>query len=204
MAALSGSQPKVLVFGYGSNGVAQLRARCSNPTLTLRPARLPDHARVFCLRSPRWGQGGVASLAPAPHQHCLGSVAELSVKEKELLERAHRDADERSRREAEERVARAKAKASAEAGEEERLRSTREHVIEKILNVSCTRCGQAFCDFSGCFALKCSRCNAGICAYCTADVGVDAHRHIAHCPAAKEVLAWQAKGKDGKSKVKKR
>ena len=106
--------------------------------------------------------------------------------------------------EAEERVARAKAEASAEAGEEERLRSAREHVIEKILNVSCTRCAQAFCDFSGCFALKCSRCNAGICAYCTADVGVDAHGHIAHCPAAKEVLAWQAKGKDGKGKVKKR
>ena len=106
--------------------------------------------------------------------------------------------------EAEERVARAKAAASAEAGEEERLRSAREHVIEKILNVSCTRCSQTFCDFSGCFALKCSRCNAGICAYCTADVGVDAHGHIAHCPAAKEVLAWQAKGKDGKGKVKKR
>ena len=77
MAALSGSQPKVLVFGYGSNGVAQLRARCSNPTLTLRPARLPDHARVFCLRSPRWGQGGVASLAPSIGQHCLGSVAAI-------------------------------------------------------------------------------------------------------------------------------
>ena len=95
MAALS--QPKVLVFGYGSNGVAQLRARCANPTLTLRPARLPDHARVFCLRSPRWGQGGVASLAPAPNQHCLGSVAELSVKEKELLDRfekpAYRDVE---------------------------------------------------------------------------------------------------------------
>ncbi len=85
MSALS--QPKVLVFGYGSNGVAQLRARCANPALTLRPARLPDHARVFCLRSPRWGQGGVASLAPAPNQHCLGSVAELSVEEKELLDR---------------------------------------------------------------------------------------------------------------------
>ena len=80
MSALS--QPKVLVFGYGSNGVAQLRARCANPALTLRPARLPDHARVFCLRSPRWGQGGVASLAPSIGQHCLGSVAALTATEK--------------------------------------------------------------------------------------------------------------------------
>ena len=92
MAALSGSQPKVLVFGYGSNGVAQLRARCANPTLTLRPARLPDHARVFCLRSPRWGQGGVASLAPSVGQHCLGSVAELTAAEKELLDKFEKPA----------------------------------------------------------------------------------------------------------------
>ena len=90
MAALS--QPKVLVFGYGSNGVAQLRARCANPALTLRPALLPDHARVFCLRSPRWGQGGVASLAPSVGQHCLGSVAELTAAEKELLDKFEKPA----------------------------------------------------------------------------------------------------------------
>jgi len=106
--------------------------------------------------------------------------------------------------EAEARVARAKATAAAAAGEEARLRSTRDHVIENILNVSCTRCGQTFCDFAGCFALKCSRCSAAICGYCTADIGADAHAHIAHCPLAREVLSWQSKKKDGKAKAKKR
>ena len=106
--------------------------------------------------------------------------------------------------EAEARVAAAKATATAAAGEEARLRSTREHVIENILNVSCTRCGQTFCDFAGCFALKCSRCSAAICGYCTADIGNDAHAHIAHCPLAREVLSWQSNKKDGEAKAKKR
>lgn len=92
MSSLAGSQPKVLVFGYGSNGVAQLRARCANPTLTLQPARLPDHARVFCLRSPRWGQGGVASVTRAPNECCLGSVAELTAAEKERLDKFEKPA----------------------------------------------------------------------------------------------------------------
>ena len=64
--------------------------------------------------------------------------------------------------EAEERRARWRRRVKRRRERRKRLRSAREHVIEKILNVSCTRCAQAFCDFSGCFALKCSRCNAGI------------------------------------------
>ena len=69
MSALS--QPKVLVFGYGSNGVAQLRARCANPTLTLRPARLPDHARGSSASGARAG----ARAASRRWRHQLDSTA---------------------------------------------------------------------------------------------------------------------------------
>ena len=31
------------------------------------------------------------------------------------------------------------------------------HVEERILTLACPRCGQAFVNFTGCFALTCSR-----------------------------------------------
>lgn len=42
------------------------------------------------------------------------------------------------------------------------------HISEKILTLTCPRCGQAFVDFSGCMALTCSRtgCGCGFCAIC--------------------------------------
>jgi hypothetical protein len=49
------------------------------------------------------------------------------------------------------------------------------------------RCGQAFVDFSGCFALSCSRVGCslpdnGFCGYCLHDANGDAHAHVANCP----------------------
>ena len=76
----------VLVFSYGSNSTAQLRARVRNAQLCSRPARLLDFARVFCLRSGGWGGGGVASIAPAPGRVVFGTVVELSDDEKLLLD----------------------------------------------------------------------------------------------------------------------
>jgi hypothetical protein len=40
-----------------------------------------------------------------------------------------------------------------------------------------------FADFDGCFALTCYRneCRAGICAWCLADCGQDAHGHVPTC-----------------------
>ena len=64
---------------------------------------------------------------------------------------------------------------------ERKRRAHRNHIVERILNLACPRCGQAFVDFNGCFALKCSRCNAGFCAYCLEDCGNDAHAHVAAC-----------------------
>jgi len=54
-------------------------------------------------------------------------------------------------------------------------------VEERILTCACPRCGQAFVDFEGCFALTCSRDRANFCAYCLADCGADAHPHVRTC-----------------------
>jgi hypothetical protein len=70
---------------------------------------------------------------------------------------------------------------------EKRMRHARHHIIERILQLACPRCGQAFpaaldgeLPFNGCFALTCSRtgCGCGFCAYCLKDCGADAHAHV--------------------------
>jgi hypothetical protein len=58
----------------------------------------------------------------------------------------------------------------------------RKHIVDSLLTLRCPRCAQAFVDFSGCFALTCSRCRAGFCAWCLTDCGSDAHAHVARCP----------------------
>ena len=47
-------------------------------------------------------------------------------------------------------------------------RRRKAHVVDKILTLSCPRCGQAFVDFSGCLALTCGRagCGCGFCGLC--------------------------------------
>eukprot|EP00615_Pteridomonas_danica_P014259 CAMPEP_0114377952 /NCGR_PEP_ID=MMETSP0102-20121206/1327_1 /TAXON_ID=38822 ORGANISM="Pteridomonas danica, Strain PT" /NCGR_SAMPLE_ID=MMETSP0102 /ASSEMBLY_ACC=CAM_ASM_000212 /LENGTH=310 /DNA_ID=CAMNT_0001532675 /DNA_START=1285 /DNA_END=2218 /DNA_ORIENTATION=- len=40
----------------------------------------------------------------------------------------------------------------------------------------------AFIDFSGCFALSCSTCPCGFCAWCLKDCDGDAHAHVLTCP----------------------
>jgi hypothetical protein len=59
----------------------------------------------------------------------------------------------------------------------------RTHIVEEILTLKCPRCRAAFLDFEGCFALSCSGCNCGICGWCLADCGDDAHAHVATCPS---------------------
>eukprot|EP00929_Paragymnodinium_shiwhaense_P066224 TRINITY_DN33192_c0_g1_i2.p1 TRINITY_DN33192_c0_g1~~TRINITY_DN33192_c0_g1_i2.p1 ORF type:complete len:1248 (-),score=333.73 TRINITY_DN33192_c0_g1_i2:377-4120(-) len=41
--------------------------------------------------------------------------------------------------------------------QQRRVRAVRNHIVEEILTLKCPRCGQAFLDFVGCFALQCSR-----------------------------------------------
>ena len=74
------------VFSYGSNGVAQLRERVQNPTLTAARATLPDAVRVFAGWSSRWG-GAVASVVPSHTGLSVrGSVTRLSAAELKLLD----------------------------------------------------------------------------------------------------------------------
>lgn len=79
-------ESKRLVFGYGSNGTTQLRARVLNSELQSAPAFIKDYARVFCLKSKGWMDGGVASLAPCSGATTYGSVVELTETELELLD----------------------------------------------------------------------------------------------------------------------
>ena len=111
----------------------------------------------------------------------------LALREKQIVEQVEKDFEER--------LAREKQRAMETSSAEEKLRLAKEHVIEKVLTLSCPRCEQAFVDFDGCFALKCGRCQAGFCAYCLADCGRDAHAHIGGCELGKQVTKWAQKNK---------
>ena len=111
----------------------------------------------------------------------------LALKEKQIVEQVEKDFEER--------LAREKKRAMETSSAEEKLRLAKEHVIEKVLTLSCPRCEQAFVDFDGCFALRCARCQAGFCAYCLADCGRDAHAHIGGCELGKQVTKWAQKNK---------
>merc|ERR1740121_3441403 len=78
------------------------------------------------------------------------------------------------------------ARAAAEARKGEVAKQ--QILIAELLTLQCPRCGQAFEDFGGCFALYCARpgCRAGFCGWCLKDCGIDAHRHISHeCTVAR-------------------
>ena len=67
----------------------------------------------------------------------------------------------------------------------------RRRIVNDILNLQCPRCKAVFDNFSGCFALTCSRntCRAGICAWCIMDCGPDAHTHVASCPEGQGIYS---------------
>jgi hypothetical protein len=56
-----------------------------------------------------------------------------------------------------------------------------QYVVEDLINIKCPRCNAVFDAFDGCFAFKCHRCAAGICGWCMADCGDDAHAHVRQC-----------------------
>ena len=60
---------------------------------------------------------------------------------------------------------------------------------QDILTLKCQACGQAFVDFDGCFALRCSRCLAGLCAWCGKSCANQtvAHDHV-RPPALTELM----------------
>jgi hypothetical protein len=75
----------------------------------------------------------------------------------------------------------AERKAFAAAAQAAVVAQLRAHVVEKILTLHCPVCDQAFVDFNGCFALTCSRCAAGFCAWCLQCSGTNGHAHVAGC-----------------------
>jgi hypothetical protein len=80
------------------------------------------------------------------------------------------------------------------------VREYQNHIQENILTSRCPNL-HPFVDFTGCFALSCSQCDAHFCAYCLADCGDSdgAHTHVAAksgngpddwtCPVKKAVRA---------------
>jgi hypothetical protein len=74
----------------------------------------------------------------------------------------------------------------ARSVQDQTVRLHRNHILDKLLSLSCPRCERVFDDFEGCFALKCSGkggCGCGFCGWCLEDCGADSHAHVAVCPS---------------------
>lgn len=74
------------IFSYGSNSIAQLRARVENPALVAYPGKAVNWQRIFCVRTSTWG-GAAASIIPAENCITYGSVVYLEDGELERLDR---------------------------------------------------------------------------------------------------------------------
>jgi hypothetical protein len=81
----------------------------------------------------------------------------------------------------EERLSADKKRFESQSVFEQKVLCAKKHVEEELLTLKCPRCQQAFADFSDCFALTCSRCSCGFCAWCLQDCKADAHQHVANC-----------------------
>mmetsp|Transcript_6517 Transcript_6517/g.13175 ORF Transcript_6517/g.13175 Transcript_6517/m.13175 type:complete len:939 (-) Transcript_6517:331-3147(-) len=57
-------------------------------------------------------------------------------------------------------------------------------ITDDILTLKCPQGKHAFSEFTGCFALTCTRCRpkSTFCGWCLSDTGADAHAHVAYCP----------------------
>ena len=149
------------------------RCLCPRNTASAGPDR--------CVAKPFADKDVAARLTHETFERYLRSraaIREAAVAEEMRVEMEARVATEKRRAEA----------LATEAGSVEKLRSAKEHIVERILTLACPRCTQAFVDFEGCFALNCGRCRAAFCAYCLADCGRDAHAHVGTCAEGKDSL----------------
>lgn len=147
---------------------------------------------IYCPCRPAAAGGCTSEAYPGAviARHATGAAFEAfnhsraALRERENNEKMQRDFD--ARLEAEK--AKFEEMLKATAAEQHKLLNAKKHIVEKILTLSCPRCGQAFIDFNGCCALTCSRqgCNCGFCAYCLEDCGGDAHTHVASCPMGRD------------------
>ena len=85
-SSASAGQMRSLLFSYGSNSIAQLKARIENPTIVAVPAKASEWQRIFCLRAnPGWG-GAAASLVRDGHSVTFGSVVSVTNEELSKLD----------------------------------------------------------------------------------------------------------------------
>ena len=105
--------------------------------------------------------------------------------QKKLLEKK---LGEEIRKEERERLEREKVRIAAMDQLQREVHNARTTIVEDLLTLKCPRegCRQAFLDFDGCFALSCSKCGCGFCAWCLEDCGRDAHAHVANCEVGRE------------------
>ena len=68
--------------------------------------------------------------------------------------------------------------------DQRRMLIVKSRIVGEVLTMKCPRqdCRQAYIDFNGCAALKCSRCPCNFCGWCLQDCGNDAHAHVRNCP----------------------
>lgn len=86
----AGGVPLTRVFSFGSNSVAQLRARVNAQHLDSQAAEVRDWVRIFCMHSTNWG-GAVASIVPKPGGMCKSKFCGSSAHSPELWRcRSHR------------------------------------------------------------------------------------------------------------------
>lgn len=70
----------MLLFSYGSNSTAQLRARVENPLLCATPAKAINWQRIFCFNAVSWS-GAAASLCSMEGAETYGSVVDITANE---------------------------------------------------------------------------------------------------------------------------
>ena len=113
-------------------------------------------------------------------RHAPDGFPDYLEAKKKLLEK---QLGETIRREERQRMEEEQARVARMDALQRGVHDARKHIVDELMTLKCPRegCRQAFVDFTGCFALTCSRCNCGFCAWCLDDCGNDAHKHVAGC-----------------------
>jgi hypothetical protein len=153
--------------------------------------RQASHGRVRCPKAPTECNGVLAETALARVLSEDLFQAYLHTREAMLEQRLVAESDRRlqaaMRRELE--------KLGKLDERQRRIRAAMTRIVEEHLTTKCPRaeCRQAYHDFEGCAALRCSRCSRYFCGWCLAacDASSDAHAHVASCsekPAGVDAL----------------
>lgn len=149
-------------------------------------------AKVDAIKSTLSAEGDLLCCLPqCRHPISLSALAAArspeSVLNAQQMLKVHTIKD----REISEALARQKSLIQAEYARIEQIKNVDEktatklrlRIVDEVLTLRCPRCGMAFIDFDGCFAITCTygSCRCSFCAWCLQDCGKDAHAHVLHC-----------------------